>query len=585
MANFKRTIITKKGQAFIAKLEAGTAKAGFKKICTSDYDYSSLNNAQLEELTAISNIKQTIIPNQVDVVNAYNVKVRGILTNTDLTSGYYIRTIALYATDPDEGEILYSITPSTLSDYIPPNNGVTSSGVIIDLLATVGNSENVSIEVNPNATVTITEFNNFKDDVNSQLNENTKKPVTFISDKIMKATSNLNIKIIGDSITCGNGGTGYATDGETIYGSFKVNTNGHCWANSLKAYLEANYNCSVKNWGCGGTTSTDMVNHLSDLIKSTDDIIICAIGTNNRRVTDGLNVLYNDVNTIYSYVKNLGKDIVFATNIPSTETSQLFTHEQINSVIKRFSRDNKIEVINFFDEFVTNGVNIYGLNTLLSDGTHPCDKGYDLMYSAIMKELGFPCFIDFGKQVLNTDDDLNNCWGYETEYYTPTDSVAKTILNKPTDVTTSFNVKNVRCIKNTSYAVYSVQEITTMKGDKYIRTNIEGVISDWNRIITADLLNKVELLSAGTYNAGTALTFDDNVNNYNCLIIAYGSHDATDMLMQTIRLSKVFDFYNSEAENVWAVGDGYIKFTSTTTANIVNTSKPIRRIFGIKGVM
>lgn len=196
MANFKRTIITKKGQAFIAKLEAGTAKAGFKKICTSDYDYSSLNNAQLEELTAISNIKQTIIPNQVDVVNAYNVKVRGILTNTDLTSGYYIRTIALYATDPDEGEILYSITPSTLSDYIPPNNGVTSSGVIIDLLATVGNSENVSIEVNPNATVTITEFNNFKDDVNSQLNDltNNIETVSGVEKVIFTPSTNITIE-------------------------------------------------------------------------------------------------------------------------------------------------------------------------------------------------------------------------------------------------------------------------------------------------------------------------------------------------------------------------------------------------------
>lgn len=171
MANFKTTIITQKGHALIAKLEAGTATSNFKKICTSDYDYSSLSNSQLEELTSIRDTKQTILPDKISVINKATVKVSGTLTNTELKTGYYIRTIALYAVDPDEGEILYSITPSTLSDFIPPNNGVTSSGVIIDLLTTVSNAENVSIDVDPNAIVSIQTFNDFKEEVNSQLND------------------------------------------------------------------------------------------------------------------------------------------------------------------------------------------------------------------------------------------------------------------------------------------------------------------------------------------------------------------------------------------------------------------------------
>ncbi|MDU5720763.1 MAG: glycosyl hydrolase family 28-related protein [Clostridium perfringens] len=171
MANFKTTIITQKGHALIAKLEAGTATSNFKKICTSDYDYSSLSNSQLEELTSIRDTKQTILPDKISVINKATVKVSGTLTNTELKTGYYIRTIALYAVDPDEGEILYSITPSTLSDFIPPNNGVTSSGVIIDLLTTVSNAENVSIDVDPNAIVSIQTFNDFKEEVNSHLND------------------------------------------------------------------------------------------------------------------------------------------------------------------------------------------------------------------------------------------------------------------------------------------------------------------------------------------------------------------------------------------------------------------------------
>lgn len=184
MANFKTTIITQKGHALIAKLEAGTATSNFKKICTSDYDYSSLSNSQLEELTSIRDTKQTILPDKISVINKATVKVSGTLTNTELKTGYYIRTIALYAVDPDEGEILYSITPSTLSDFIPPNNGVTSSGVIIDLLTTVSNAENVSIDVDPNAIVSIQTFNDFKDDVTSQLNDIVPNTTLFHLDRI-----------------------------------------------------------------------------------------------------------------------------------------------------------------------------------------------------------------------------------------------------------------------------------------------------------------------------------------------------------------------------------------------------------------
>lgn len=190
MANFKTTIITQKGHALIAKLEAGTATSNFKKICTSDYDYSSLSNSQLEELTSIRDTKQTILPDKISVINKATVKVSGTLTNTELKTGYYIRTIALYAVDPDEGEILYSITPSTLSDFIPPNNGVTSSGVIIDLLTTVSNAENVSIDVDPNAIVSIQTFNDFKEEVNSQLNENTKDLATVKTDYAKKTDVN-----------------------------------------------------------------------------------------------------------------------------------------------------------------------------------------------------------------------------------------------------------------------------------------------------------------------------------------------------------------------------------------------------------
>lgn len=51
------------------------------------------------------------------------------------------------------------------------------------------------------------------------------------------------IKLIGDSITAGVGGTGYSPTGKTLYGSYKqVLPTGACWGNMLKTTIEEQYN-------------------------------------------------------------------------------------------------------------------------------------------------------------------------------------------------------------------------------------------------------------------------------------------------------------------------------------------------------
>lgn len=171
MANFKTTIITKKGHALMAKLSANVATMKFTKVCSSDFDYSNLNNSELEQVVTFKNLKQTVLPDLIKVVNTTTVKVNATITNTNLTEGYYLRTIGLFALDPDEGEILYSITPTSEADYMAADNGITKSGISLDLLTTISNSENVNLEIDPNATISADTFYNVVGDVAALENE------------------------------------------------------------------------------------------------------------------------------------------------------------------------------------------------------------------------------------------------------------------------------------------------------------------------------------------------------------------------------------------------------------------------------
>ncbi len=151
MAVFSNTIITKKGHALVAKGMAGE-QINFTKVRTSDYDYPSSTN--FENLTVLGSIKQTVDISAVNIENESTVRVKAAILNTDVTTGYYVKNIGLYANDPNEGEILFSITTATTADFMPAYNGVNTTVLTVDLLTTVSNSGNVNLTVSPGGLVT-----------------------------------------------------------------------------------------------------------------------------------------------------------------------------------------------------------------------------------------------------------------------------------------------------------------------------------------------------------------------------------------------------------------------------------------------
>lgn len=153
MAQYSKLVLTDDGQALMAKMIAGTGNIDFTKICSSSTQYTE---SQLQSLTVLTNVKQTTLVSKVTRTNEVAIKIEAAFSNVDITTGYYMRTLGLYAVDPDKGEILYAACIETTNNcYMPPYNGVTVSAAYIQLYTTVGNSESVSLEVNPGAYATI----------------------------------------------------------------------------------------------------------------------------------------------------------------------------------------------------------------------------------------------------------------------------------------------------------------------------------------------------------------------------------------------------------------------------------------------
>ena len=158
MGAFKSAVITKKGQALLAKVVAGSTKLVFTKIAVSDTTLSG----DIASKTGIGTIRQQTAVASVVRQNDSNVKVSASFSNSALTAGYYVRTIGLYATDPQEGEICYSIScadeSEATADWMPPFNGIGVSSLLVDLVTAVSNASNVTVEVDPAAGATVAQI-------------------------------------------------------------------------------------------------------------------------------------------------------------------------------------------------------------------------------------------------------------------------------------------------------------------------------------------------------------------------------------------------------------------------------------------
>ncbi|EFU06644.1 pyocin knob domain-containing protein [Enterococcus faecalis] len=129
----------------MAKLLSKKATTEFTQVAISSTEYQ---DSQLEELTVLSNIKQTSKA-QAYSNNKTTVSATAAINNEGITEGYYINTVGLYATDPDKGEILYSVSTAKVNGYMPPDIGVSKSGFSFTIYTEVGNAAQVDVTVDP----------------------------------------------------------------------------------------------------------------------------------------------------------------------------------------------------------------------------------------------------------------------------------------------------------------------------------------------------------------------------------------------------------------------------------------------------
>lgn len=160
-------VITNAGKELAAKLIAGTTTATFTKVLTSDQDYSA---ADLKTLTELTNVRQTVPVSDVVQIDRSTVEVLAAMDNSKLTSGYFIRALGVIAEDGDGTEVLFAVSIETVHpSYLPAFAGKTVSSITYHLKIKVDNSEQVTIEINPGAYVTVEQLQTARNELSEAI--------------------------------------------------------------------------------------------------------------------------------------------------------------------------------------------------------------------------------------------------------------------------------------------------------------------------------------------------------------------------------------------------------------------------------
>ena len=150
MSAFNGLKFTQKGLNLQAKAQIGT-ELQYTRIGIGDGHYTG-------NILDITNIVHQVMSLPITSLSVKNgqARVGSALSNADLTVGFYLREIGVFAIDPDEGEILYCYANAgNFAGYVPPAGGGDVVEKEVELITTVGTAPNVTANIDPSVFATI----------------------------------------------------------------------------------------------------------------------------------------------------------------------------------------------------------------------------------------------------------------------------------------------------------------------------------------------------------------------------------------------------------------------------------------------
>ncbi len=148
---WQQATVTKKGLALQAKLIDGKTLR-FTRVAAGA---GKVDAGALADAVAVTDERQTLTLQPPNTLEGARIRVPVLLTNIGLQTGYQMHQIGFFATDPDEGEILYAIAQDDTGDRIPSETEARGFAADWVYVFEFGNAESVNVQLDPAGLISI----------------------------------------------------------------------------------------------------------------------------------------------------------------------------------------------------------------------------------------------------------------------------------------------------------------------------------------------------------------------------------------------------------------------------------------------
>ena len=162
----------------------------------------------------------------------------------------------------------------------------------------------------------------------------------------------------------------------------------------------------VNNNACTGTDIEFILKNFEKLVDNDDDLVICMIGTNNRHQffvdapkhtpEEHLEGFYQNILRLHRRFLEEGKRVIFMAGTPASAENEkdgedywrLFHMADVCAAYKKASEERGFPLISLYDLFLDYcKAEKITVDSLLCDGLHPNDTGYEVMFKLVKQAL------------------------------------------------------------------------------------------------------------------------------------------------------------------------------------------------------
>lgn len=187
MAEFYPAVTTNAGITLVTDLLVGE-QIVFTKLVAGDgiYEEGDCERTNLQKITELRNQKQEFGFSDITRETDSCILLKTLLSNKELTEGYRMTEIGVYAKKQgEEGDgILYSLSVAKEADYFPRYNGLAAVEIIEEYYITISDAAEVVIQTGKGSVVLLEDLEKFKEEIRNHIDDVVNKKIVDLQNQI-----------------------------------------------------------------------------------------------------------------------------------------------------------------------------------------------------------------------------------------------------------------------------------------------------------------------------------------------------------------------------------------------------------------